>query len=500
MLPLAQIRRYLTVGWRHRWPALLIAWVVCLAGWAGVYAIRDSYQSSARIYADADAILGQTLRGLAVDGATASQVETLQRTLLSRPNLERIYSRTDLSMRGSSVAEREEIITGLTRSIRLVPQARNLFLIEYRDHDPQIARAVVQATLDLFVERAASNDREQMQNARGFVNQQIANYEVQLREAERRRAEFRARYLDLLPSDALGGLSRFEAARTRLSVLRGELADAQGRRGMLRAQLAEIPATIQVTTVEGGDGRAAGLQQRLADLRTRYTEQHPEVREARAALARAGGGGGSVVRASRPNPAREPVELRVLEAEAAVASLERQVRDAGEEFERLEALARGAPQLQAEFTNLDRDYSVLRKSYEELLARREALQIAGAARTGADQIRLEVVEPPTVPTVPTSPNRPLLASGVLLAGLGVGVLYAFVRSLMDRSFYNVNELRELGVPVLGAISGPQFRLGVGALVLFVGALSLLFAGYSAVLLGGPELVAAVPRLLSRMLA
>jgi hypothetical protein len=226
------------------------------------------------------------------------------------------------------------------------------------------------------------------------------------------------------------------------------------------------------------------------------------VRDARAALAQLGssGSGGTVVRGSRPNPAREPVELRVIEAETAVASLERQVRDAGEEVERLENLARGAPQLQAEFTNLDRDYAVLRKSYEELLTRREALQIAGAARTGADQVRLEVVEPPTVPALPIGPNRSLLALGVLAAGLGAGLLYALLRSMLDRSFFNLNELRDLGVPVLGAISGPDMRLRAGTLILFSGALSLLLAGYGAMLLGGPAVFAKVHSLVSRMLA
>ena len=71
-------------------------------------------------------------------------------------------------------------------------------------------------------------------------------------------------------------------------------------------------------------------------------------------------------------------------------------------------MARGAPQLQAESLNLDRDYNVLRGNYENLLARRESIQIAGAARAGAERVRLDVIDPPTLPTEPVSPNRPLL--------------------------------------------------------------------------------------------
>ncbi|MBC9180490.1 hypothetical protein IBL25_26450, partial [Roseomonas ludipueritiae] len=195
---LAMARRQAAIGWRHRWKALLVGWVVCLLGWAAVYAIPNQFDSSARIYADADAILGSALKGIAIDSSPAQQVEVLQRTLLSRPNLEKVILRTPLDQRVRSDAERDVMIQRLTREIRITPQTRNLFTIEYRDRDPRVARDVVQAALNLFMEAATATDRQQMESARDFVAQQLASYEVQLRQAERRRAEFQARYIDLL--------------------------------------------------------------------------------------------------------------------------------------------------------------------------------------------------------------------------------------------------------------------------------------------------------------
>lgn len=504
----AQLQRHAAAGWRHRWKALLLAWAICLAGWVGVYMIPNQYMSSARIYADADVILGQTLRGLAVDGATTAQVEVMQRTLLSRPNLERVVARTDLDQRVNNAASRETLLTNLARDIRILPQARNLFRIEYRDHDPRVAQAVVQATLNLFIERAASNDRQQMENARDFIAQQISSYEAQLREAEQRRAEFRSRYLELLPSDTLGGASRLQAARAQLAQLKGELEDAKSRRDLTRQQLEATPATLPAEAADGvgGGGRIAEAERQLRELQLRYTNQHPDVIAARTALAQLRANGGNDARgpapraaAARPNPVREQIQLRMVDSDAQVASLERQVRDTTAEVERLEALARGAPQLQAQFQNLDRDYNVLRKNYEELLSRRESLQISGAARTGADQIRLEVVEPPTVPSLPIGPNRVLLASGVLAAGLGAGALLAVLLTTVDRSFYTSQDLRQFGLPVLGAISSLRPSRRAGAAVIFAGAFSLLLMAFGAVLAGGPTLVARVPALVARML-
>ncbi|MCO6419884.1 hypothetical protein JYK14_27535 [Siccirubricoccus sp. KC 17139] len=512
---LTQLRRYGKSGWRHRWKAMLLAWTICALGWAVVSAIPDQYRATARLYADADMILGQLLRGIAVDNAPANQVDILQRTLLSQPNLERVIARTDLDLRVNSVAERETLLQRLAKDIRIATQTRNLFTISYSDRDPRLARDVVQTLLTLFIESASSNDRQAMENARIFVNQQIASYEAQLREAERRRAEFRARYIDLLPQDALGGASRLEAARAGLLRLKGELQDAIVRRDMLKPQLAALPQTLTEPGGPGGEGRIAEAERALRELRLRFTEQHPDVVAARAALAelRASGAGSAPARGTgasrataRPNPVYEQTKLRLIELDVQIASLERKVRDEETELERLETVARGAPQLQAESLNLDRDYNVLRRNYEELLARREAVQIAGAARNGTDRVRLEIVDPPVVPNLPTGPNRFLLASAVLAIGLGTGAGLALLLVQFDRGFYTLHDLRQLGLPVLGSISSTlasgsaAARLGFVGSLGFAGSLGLLLLAYGVVLTAGPHMVARLPSLLARIVA
>jgi polysaccharide chain length determinant protein (PEP-CTERM system associated) len=501
MIPVTEAKRYTKAGWHHRWKALAIAWLICLPGWAGVQMLPSQYQSSARLLADADAVLGALLRGIAIDSVPTAQVDILQRTLLSRPNLERVIARTDLDMRVDSIEARERILQDLARKIRITVQARSLFTINYTDADPQVARGVVQALLDLFIEKATATDRQQMESAQTFVSQQIAEYETQLRQAEQRRAEFRSRYLDLLP-DGPTGVTGLEQARSRLQRLRGELEDARQRHNLMRQQLEATPATLSAAEA-GGDGRLADAERTLRELRLRFTDQHPAVIEQRNIVAelRTSTGRATPRTGSIPNPLYEQLRLRAVEAEMQFGSLERQIRDEQATIERLEALARGAPQLQAEFINLDRDYNVVRQNYEELLARREALQIAGAARTGADRVRLEVVDPPLAPTSPSGPNRLLLSLGVLAVGLGAGLGLAVLLVVADRSFYTVQDLRKIGLPVLGAVSlvRPPTRHTFGT-VTFVGCLGLLLAAFGAIVAAGPALVAHLPPLLARFTA
>jgi polysaccharide chain length determinant protein (PEP-CTERM system associated) len=331
-----------------------------------------------------------------------------------------------------------------------------------------------------------------MESARDFVAQQLASYEVQLRQAERRRAEFQARYIDLLPSDANGGISRLEAARSRLKQVQGELQDARMRRELTQKQLDAAPPTLTAAQVSGGGGNPAlaAAQRNLAELRTRFTEQHPDVVAARAALsvaARTGGGGGSpgVSSAPRSNPLYEELKVRLVDVDAQIASLQRQEKSGKEEVERLDEVARAEPEIQAQFMNLDRDYTVLRRNYEELLARRESIQIAGAARTNSDRVRLEVVDPPSLPVRPASPNRPLLFTGVLVAGLGAGALVALLMVQLDQGFHTVNDLRRLGLPVLGGVSSTAKPARSGAVLGFGFGVVALFVLFGAVLAGLP---------------
>jgi polysaccharide chain length determinant protein (PEP-CTERM system associated) len=500
-----QLRQYASSGWRHRWKALALAWAICLGGWAYVYTLPNEYRASTRIYADADVILSQLLSGIAVDSRPQSQVELLQRTLLSRPNLERVASRTGMDLRADSAAGRERLLTGMASNVRIQTQTRNLFTITFSDHDPRMTHSVVQALLTLFMEQATANDRLQMENARSFIGQQLASYEAQLREAEQRRAEFRARYVDLLPAD--GGGSGLEGARQRLTGLRGELQDAMQRREAMRQQLENTPQVLRAQAGGAGDPRVQEAERQLRELLLQFTDQHPAVLAARRNIEdlRSGRvaptGGGAALGPPVPNPLYEQIRVRLFDIEAQIASFERRGREAEAQVARLEALARSVPQLQAQFAALDRDYDVLRRAYEELLQRRESVQIAGAARTGADRVRLEIVDPPIVPTDPVGPNRVLLASGVLLGGLGAGALLAFLLLQLDRSFYTMHDLRKLGLPVIGSISSTAPRRSqVLPAAVFSFGLAVLLLTFGAVTTAGPALVARLPSLVARFLA
>jgi uncharacterized protein involved in exopolysaccharide biosynthesis len=48
------LTQYLRAAWRRRWMGVIVAWLVCGAGWVGVYLIPNQYDSTARLFVDAE--------------------------------------------------------------------------------------------------------------------------------------------------------------------------------------------------------------------------------------------------------------------------------------------------------------------------------------------------------------------------------------------------------------------------------------------------------------
>jgi polysaccharide chain length determinant protein (PEP-CTERM system associated) len=474
------IAQYLRAAWRRRWMGVIIAWLVCGLGWVAVYAIPNQFESSARLFVDADAVLTPLLRGIAADSAPTTQLEIIQRTLLSRPNLEKLISKTDLDLTLNGPSDRERLLSRLATEIKVNPQTRNLFTITYRDKSPKLAHDVVQTLLTIFVESATGGSRSDMENARRFLERQIQSYEQQLRAAEKRRADFRSRYLEVLPSTDNPNVPALEGARASAQQAEGRLQDALSSRDTLKQEVDKTPAMLVTDSagiVGGGNGQPAAktrLQQAEDELRMlllRDTDAHPDViaqrkviqalrAEPREATAQPAGKDGVVsrdaatggVKHSVPNQVYDQLKVKLIEADANVVSLQRQRDEAVAYRDRLEKVQREQPGLIAEYQNMDRDYFVLRKNYEELLGRLQSANIAQAADTQADKVKLQVIDPPEIPRLPVAPNRLMLVSMVLAGGIAAGIGITVLFGQLDRSFSTVDDLRTLGLPVLGGIS------------------------------------------------
>ncbi|MGC9270225.1 XrtA system polysaccharide chain length determinant [Acidiphilium sp.] len=475
-------------AWRNRWLGIAVTWLICLAGWIGVMTLPPKYESSAQLYVAADPVLTPLLEGIAINGNTREEFSLLQRTLLSDPNLSTLLDKTGLGLQAEGPGAREAMIRGLRSRIDIVPQTDNLFTIHYESVSPKKAYEVVQGLVNIYVERASVRNQGDIDNARTFLNSQITYFHTQLKQLEQKRANFQAKYLQLLPG--ANGVSAFEQEQTKVRQLNGALADAIAEREIIEKQLATTkPLLTGAAALSSGSGGAglAAAEERLAELKQQYTDAYPGVIAAERqveALKRMASGGpasGGVATPAVANPVYEQLRLQLLKIDTALFSLRRQITSSTAERDRLAALAKSQPGIEAQYINLDRNYSVLQAEYHNLIQRREAMRIGAAANVDANRIQLQVINPPQVPRLPIAPNRPLLLVVVLILGIGAGVTAAALLAQLEGRYETLDDLKALGLPVIGGISdarkrasnlGPALRLAGAAVLLF-----MIFGGF-----------------------
>jgi polysaccharide chain length determinant protein (PEP-CTERM system associated) len=471
-------------AWRFRSTAMVVAWLVCVLGWLVVLALPDTYSARARVYVDTRTRLSQVTQGIAVESNIASQAEEVRQALLGGPQLEKV-ARLAIPGFASATPEAQADIVMHLRD-RLEVEATNdrealqkkepadLYTITYTDRSVEGARRVVDQLLRLFLANALGGSQEGSEQAQQFLTQQIADYDKKLAAAEERLADFKREHAGLVPG-ATGGdyFARLHAETDELDKDRLALTIAEQKRDELHRQLAgEIPV---MASAGSGVGRA-GLpvdtasairetQARLDDLLLRFTDKHPDVVAARRELEDLKVRQKSEVEAMRhgdqsaiaasglaANPVYQGMKLQLSQIDVDVAADRQQVADQEKKITELRKLINIAPQVEAEYERLNRDYSVTHTQYQALVDRLSRARLSDKAdATGV--VRFEVVDPPTVDPEPVFPKRTKLIFQVLAAGLAIGLGVAYLMHQLRPVFTSPRQLTDATqLPVLGSVS------------------------------------------------
>ncbi len=456
-----QIYQYAWKIWRWRWIALGVAAVVCAAGWAFVAQMPDKYESMARVFLDNQSMLRPALKGLAVDDDMMEKIAlTSRQTLLSRPNMEKVARDTDLDLGAHTPAEKERLLAVLAKQIEVTGNAKDsIYIIKYRSNDPILAKNVVESLLSIFVENTLGAKSRDSELTGIFLEKQIQEYEVKLLAAEDRLKEFKRANVGLMPTEAGGYFSRIQNSIDNLDQAKLLLSEAIQRREALKLQLSGVLLVVPVDTSEASIlmEKVSNMERHRDALMLQFTDKHPDViavrqkiitlkkqQEAELISAQTNN------RVAIENPVYQELTIELGKIEAEVAALRARKREWQRKVSGLKLLVNTAPQVEADLLKLNRDYEVNKVNYQDLVSRREAAKITG--EIGGDDM-FRVIDPPVVPVVPVGPGRPILMSMVLLAGLGVGIAFAFLLSQLKPTFDNTNELSSgAGFPVYGNIS------------------------------------------------
>ena len=500
--------------WQGRWLGLAAAWLTAVGGTAFVFSKPDRYEATARVYVDTQSLLKPLLHGLTVQLNVDQEVAILSRTLISRPNLEKLVRMSDLDLKVTNTQEREKLLDALSRTVYIKSAAgQNLYTIGFTDPNPSQATRVVQSVLSIFVESGLAPKAQDTGQAQRFIEEQIKQYEQRLTEAENRLKEFKLQNLDLGAAEGGDFFGNITAVGQQLREARSLLGEAEKSRDALKQQITDAderpPSLVgsladhapAVTTPEL-DTRLAAFNKNLDELLMRYTENHPDVLNSRRVI--------KEIEAQREeerkrlaeeqekrrradaspsspgNPVYPQLKLAMAESEAQVARLRTRVREQEQRLAQLRATARSVPEREAQLAQLNRDYAIQKQNYEALVARRESALMSGEMQAATGVANFRIIDPPQVSSTPVAPNRKMLILAALLASVLAGLAASYLFSVVHPTFHDGGGLKRVTQrPMLGTVSLIRTAEVLGrarrhALAFFSG-IGALAAAYGAVL-------------------
>ncbi len=470
-------------AWRFRWIALAVAWGVCAVGWIVVFAMPDVFQASARVFVDTRPLLSQMTSGLTTDTEGETSVQRVRQALLSGPQLQRVGVEAGLFKPEMTAKERQYAVEALRKRIQISGSSSgysgSVYQISYKNRDRDKALRVVDAILKSFVEGSLGGKRADTAQAQSFLASQAADSSARLKAAEEKLAEFKKRNIAVVPGARGDYFTRLQAESDALVRAQAALDAALNKRAALQRQMRSEQQFLSVGAAGGRGGPAAAgsatapagdiatrireAQAKLDELLVRFTDKHPEVQGLRQTLdelkarqaadldaARRGDPGAAARAGLTASPVFQSIQLQYNQVEVEVASLQSDVVARRTAVAELRRMVDSAPEAEAEFAQLNREYQVARDQHQAVVERLERARVgegAGAA------LKFEVIDPPSALFDPVEPKRGILIVLVLLLGLAAGGGVAYLMQMLRPVFYSARALREAtGLPVLGSVS------------------------------------------------
>lgn len=477
-------------AWRFRWIGMAAAGVIALVGWFVVFALPDRYAADARVFVDTRTALKPALQGLTTDQSVDAQINYVRQSLLEGPQLAKIAKDTgvlDASM--TDERERARVLDRLSARIALTvisagnqgderTTAGTIYSFHYTDNSRDRALLVVKTLLNTFVEQTLGGKREGSEHAQQFLGTEIKDYEQRLKVAEDRLAAFKKKNVGLMPSEQGGYFTQLQNETDAAKKAEVDLSIALSRREELSRQLhgdGAIYASGSSTSIVSGRGVSVGgdtmsriqeAQAKLDELLLKFTDKHPDVIAARATLdelkarrkvelesLRRGDAGAVASSGAGNNPVYQAIQLELNKQEVDIAALRRQLAQHQGTVSELRQRLNSAPQVEAEYQQLNRDYDANKAQYTALLESYQKARL-GERADNAGAVRFEVVLPPSSPIVPVSPKRTALLVAVWLSALGLGAGLAYMMNLLNPVVSSLRVVQELTpYPVLGVVGG-----------------------------------------------
>ena len=440
---------YLRVLKRRLRPALLAAFGVLIAMSGYVFLSPAVYESSAKMLIEQMDLPVELTGGIGAQEYVEQRLQRTRQRVLTDSNAKAMIERHHLYESTFGEGLLEEKLDEFNANVLITPQVTGVidpksmraadltyaFDVAFRDSDPETSQKVAAELAGLFVSSSAAQAKEEAQREISFARAESDRTATELREREGRLAKFRQQHPSGLPDDRIRNQERAMAFERELATVDSDLRAARARQELYTAQLRDTPRDSPVLDETGqvvlrGQDRLAVAQQELMAARSKYSDNHPDVRRLKREIASLTAEANASSTSAPTNPAFIQLQSQVNAAAIEVRELSGRRSQLGSALSEIESAISVSPQIEEQYADLVRDYEVIKTQYEQLRSQQANAELKLKAADSAAETYV-LINPARVPEDPVEPDRvALMFLGIVLA-IAAGLGTAFLLNAAD---------------------------------------------------------------------
>jgi polysaccharide biosynthesis transport protein len=458
---------------RRRWQFLVFFFCGWALVWGASWLIPSTYRSGTLILVEQPSVPEKYVASNIDSGQ--QQLDSITQQILSRTRLLRIIDSLGLYAEERKHKSPDDLVEKMSKDIEIVlsrgdDMKLSAFNIYYVSRDPKMAQQATAELANLFITENLEQRQKRSENTTNFLEDQLEQARVNLAQQEAKVREFKDQHLGELPSQMQSNLQILAGLQNQLQANENSLNRAKQQDTYLESLINQYHAIGQGSK-PGETGGPAGLaaidkeldqlKAQLADLTSRYTDKHPDVRKTKEQIARTEQIRERIVadmnsRANNPTPGpAAPTALDqqsgpTLELESQlkanrleIANREAEIKDEQSKINQYQARLNMAPVMEQQFADITRDYDQSKTDYESLLAKKNQSAMSTDLEKTQQGERFRMLDPPNLPVRPYKPNRLLLCGAGLAFGLVLGGGVAFGQEKLSGKIYSEREIRKL---------------------------------------------------------
>jgi polysaccharide biosynthesis transport protein len=461
---------YWSILCRRRWWILLPTFFCWAAIWTGGWLLPDRYESEALILVEQQKVPEHYVTpNVTLD--LQDRVRGMTQQILSRTRLQATIERFRLYPRSrglSSLLETTDPVEQMRKDIQIElvqsdsktggrPGELTAFKIRYFAGSPEIAQQVNSELTSLFIEENLKSQQQLSENTTAFLNSQLADARAKLEQQEAKVREFKAKHQGDLPSQLSSNVQILSGLQSQLEGVQRAIDGATQQRLYLESLLQQYQS-VQAALVTGGsavappealDMELMEMRRRLADARSRYTDDYPDIVALKDKIAKtetlkkqiedeivsrqkAGVASDSLKPGAEsvqlvPSTSMMQIQSQIKSNQLEIQNYERRRKDFESQISAYQIRLNLTPAIEQELTDVSRGYEGAKANYDSLLQKQNQSQLATSLEQRQQGEHFSIIDPPSSPLKPFSPNHLMISLGGLGFGIVVGcALVAFV--------------------------------------------------------------------------